>query len=105
MEIVQSAGPLPGLQNGPEALTSMFHSPPVGPVMFIWDLAPIAFAASPFFTSAAGRSSLKSFLMSTAIGFASSGLARSESRFSGAVKRPRDRRQRLGPVGLPPGLL
>src|SRR5882672_2785342 len=73
MVIVQSAGPVPGLHAGPEELTSTFHSPPVGPVMFIWYFAPIVLASSAFFERAAGSSSLNSFLMSTAIGVASSG--------------------------------
>src|SRR5882672_8006551 len=46
MVIVQSAGPVPGLHAGPEELTSTFHSPPVGPVMFIWYFAPIGVASS-----------------------------------------------------------
>src|SRR5271165_6176907 len=70
--MVQSAGPVPALHDGPEAVTSMCHSPPVGPVTFIWYVAPIPFASSGFLASAAGRSWLKSFLISTAIGYASS---------------------------------
>jgi len=36
--------------------------------MFIWNLAPIVFASSAFFERAAGSVSLKSCLMSTAMG-------------------------------------
>ena len=68
MLMVQSASPVPALQTGPVALTSMFHSPPVSPVMFIWNLAPIVFASSAFFERAAGSVSLNSCLMSTAMG-------------------------------------
>src|SRR5262245_28011955 len=63
--MVQSAGPEPGLHDGPDDETSMFHSP--SPVTFIWYFAPMDFASSVFFASAAGRSSLKSFLISAGI--------------------------------------
>ena len=56
---------MPALHTGPVALTSTFHSPPVGPVMLSWNFAPIVLASSAFFWSAAGSSSLNIFLMST----------------------------------------
>src|SRR5262245_61740888 len=64
----------------------MFHSP--SPVMFIWYFAPIVFASSALRESAPGRSSLKSFLISTDMRFSSRG-DESESRFSFGVKRRR----------------
>src|SRR5580692_1530535 len=85
--MTQSAGPVPGLHEGPDSLTSMFHWPPVGPSMFIWYLAPTVFASAAFLASAAGRSSLKSLRISTDIRLVSSVGARSESRLGPLVKR------------------
>src|SRR5580658_9548297 len=67
--MVQSAGPDPGLHEGPVEETSMYHSP--SPVMFIWYFAPIVFASSVLRPSAAGSVSLKSCLISTAISVSS----------------------------------
>src|SRR5690606_24505858 len=94
-----SAGPVPGLQDGPVDETSMFHSP--SPVMFIWYFAPIVFASSAFFSRAAGSSSLNSFFTSAAMGIPLGG-GKSESRFSGVPSALSGVKARSGAALAPP---